>query len=282
MWTDARQSLWTNAFAYRGLLDAAALVAALDGDAATFDGGDGAVGDGDDTLGGDADTLGGGDGTLGDVAVALEEDEDAPDGSEDAHSERRAERYREAARRVGDAIEDRLFDAVDGDFATHLGFSGPEREENTAFAAAVHPSGWAGAYGRAEDLLDDFESFYRGASERWLPKEFLYAAALYRGGRIDAADAVLDELGAECLPGGTLAEVVTDGGDHRYAALGWSNAGFLQALHVRADAVETADGPELETVEGPSPASGAGTSLEADEGTASEADDQPVDASLED
>lgn len=183
MWIDARQSIWTNAFAYRGLLDAASLAEQVDAEGA-------------------------------------------------------AERYRTAARSIGDAVEKRLFDAVDDGFATHLSITGPERNENTAFAAAIHPTKWAEQYDHADELFEAFGSFYRSSTDRWLPKEFMYAAALYSDGRIDDGDAILDELGSECLPGGTLAEVVDEDGNHRYAALGWSNASFIHAIHERAVATD--------------------------------------------
>ena len=184
MWTDARQSIWTNAFAYRGLLDAASLAERVDAD-----------------------------GT--------------------AERSRAAERYRNAARTIGNAVESRLFEGVDDGFATHLSITGPEQHENTAFSVAIHPTGWAERYDHVEELFDAFRSFSRSTTERWLPCEFMYAAALYNDGRIDEGDAILDRFGSECLPGGTLAETVDEDGNHRYAALGWSNAGFVHAIHER-------------------------------------------------
>ncbi|MFB6151576.1 MAG: hypothetical protein ABEJ40_07205 [Haloarculaceae archaeon] len=172
--SDARQSLWTNAFAYRGLLDGA---------------------------------------RLADLAGA--------DGS----------RYRRAAGRVGDAVDRRLVGA-DG-VATHLSVWGPDGDGSVAHAAAVHPTGWAGDYGRADALLDRFLDVHRGSESHWLPEEFTLAAALYAAGRTDAGDRLLDRLGSERLPGGTLAEAVGADGDHRFAALGWANAAFVHALHVR-------------------------------------------------
>lgn len=174
---DARQSLWTNAFAYRGLLDAASMASAL--------------GHGD-----------------------------------------RAERYREEAVRIGDAIERHFFDGP-GRFATHLTISGKERADNVAFSAAVHPTGWAADYGYTETLVDTFRESHERTDTYWLPKEFTLAATLYAVGRTAAGDAVLTDLQAETLPGGTLAEEVTADGEHRFAALGWANAGFVHALHVR-------------------------------------------------
>lgn len=188
MWTDARQSLWTNAFAYRGLRDAAALAA-------------------------------------------------------ERGQATRARRYRRAADRIGDATDRAFFaDVADAEgFATSLTVTGAEREETTAFAVAIHPTGWAAAYDRADELLDAFGDAYRDAPEQWLPQEFAYAAACYDCGRLDAGDAVLDDLAAEHLPGGTLAEVVDPDGDHRYAALGWSNASFVHAVHERAAALDGGD-----------------------------------------
>ncbi len=185
MWTDARQSIWTNAFAYRGLLDAASLAERVEANDA-------------------------------------------------AERYRAANRYRDAARGIGDAVERRLFETVDGGFATHLSISGAEREENAAFSVAIHPTKWAERYGHVEELFDAFGSFSRSSTERWLPCEFMYAAALYNDGRIDDGDAILDDLGSECLPGGTLAETVDEDGNHQYAALGWSNAAFIHALHERS------------------------------------------------
>ena len=172
---DARQSLWTNAYAYRGLLDVAAMA---------------------ETLGHDGD------------------------------------RYRRAATAIGDAIERHLFDG-DGRFATHLTITGPERSDNVAFSAAVHPTGWATAYGRTDQLIETFLDSYERSQEYWLPKEFTLATALYAVGRDELGDELLTELRAETLPGGTLAEEVGTDGEHRFAALGWANAGFVHAIHVR-------------------------------------------------
>ena len=190
MWTDARQSLWTNTFAYRGLLDAAVLA----------------------------------------EAVGTESD---------------AERYREMASVLGTAIEDQFFVPVTDGFATHLSISGRERNENTAFAVAIHPTGWAEAYDHVDELLDQFESFYQSSTDWWLPREFLYASALYDCDRLEDGDTILDDLMTESLPGGTLAERVTENGEHRYAALGWSNAGFVHALYRRAAATSVEPSSEL-------------------------------------
>jgi len=172
---DARQSLWTNAYAYRGLRDAAEIA---------------------ETLGHDGD------------------------------------RYRRAGTAIGDAIETHLFDG-DSRFATHLTITGPERSDNVAFSAAVHPTGWATAHGRTDELIDTFVDSYERSREYWLPKEFTLATALYAVGRDELGDELLAELRAETLPGGTLAEEVGADGEHRFAALGWANAGFVHAIHVR-------------------------------------------------
>jgi len=174
---DARQSLWTNAYAYRGLLDAA------------------------------------------DLAAELRRDSDAG-------------RYRQAAGAIGDAIDRHLFPPGEP-FATHLALGGRERDENVAFSAAVHPTGWAGAYGHTDDLVDAFVESYERYDRYWLPKEFTLAATLYAVGRASLGDELLAELQAETLPGGTLAEEVDADGEHRFAALGWANAGFVHAIHVR-------------------------------------------------
>jgi len=174
---DARQSLWTNTYAYRGLLDAAAMASAL------------------------------------------------------GHG-RRATRYREEAVQIGDAVE-RHFFAGPGRFATHLTITGTERADNVAFSAAVHPTGWAADYGRTDTLVETFLESYERTESYWLPKEFTLAATLYAVGRTEAGDALVTDLQAETLPGGTLAEEVDADGRHRFAALGWANAGFVHALHVR-------------------------------------------------
>lgn len=185
--TDARQSLWANAFAYRGLLDGAAMAERV------------------------ADA--GGD-RVGDAGRAA------------------AERYRRAARHVGDAVE-RNFFAGRERFATELTVRGAERGENVAYSAAVHPTGWAADYGYVDELLDGFEAVHRDGKRYWLPREFTYAASLYAAGREADGDRVLERLQTERLPGGTLAEEVDGSGDHKFAALGWANAAFVHALHVR-------------------------------------------------
>jgi GH15 family glucan-1,4-alpha-glucosidase len=146
--------------------------------------------------------------------------------------EGRAERYHETAVRIGDAV-DRHFFAGPGRFATHLTISGKEHADNVAFSAAVHPAGWAADYGHTDALVDAFLDSYERTETYWLPKEFTLAATLYAVGRTEAGDALLTELQAETLPGGTLAEEVDADGQHRFAALGWANAGFVHALHVR-------------------------------------------------
>jgi len=175
---DARQSLWTNTYAYRGLLDAAALA---------------------EQLGHDRD----------------------------------ATQYRRTARSIGDAVERHCFERVDG-FATHLTITGHESSDNVAFSASVHPTGWASDYGRTDELVDHFVASYETSDSYWLPKEFTLAATLYAVGRRSLGDDLLAEMQAETLPGGTLAEDVDADGTHRFAALGWANAGFVDAVHVRA------------------------------------------------
>jgi len=173
--SDARQSLWTNAFAYRGLLDGATLAEHLGAD---------------------------------------------------------GERYRRAARHVGDALDRACF-AGREEFATELTIRGPERDENVAYSAAVHPTGWASDYGHTAALLDGFAATHHDGEEYWLPREFTYAASLYAADREAEADRILERLQTERLPGGTLAEEVDVHGDHNYAALAWANAAFVHALHVR-------------------------------------------------
>jgi|GEM_PF-1965810 len=188
---DARQSLWTNTYAYRGLLDAATL-------------------------------------------------------AEELGHDRDARRYRETAHSIGDAVDRHFFDG--DDFATHLTITGREFSDNVVFAAAVHPTGWAADYGRTDELVDAFVDCYRNYDSYWLPKEFTLAGTLYAVGRTALADDLLAEMQAETLPGGTLAEDVEPDGTHRFAALGWANAGFVDALHVRQGITPTASS-RVSTVE---------------------------------
>ncbi|MDY6778362.1 MAG: glycoside hydrolase family 15 protein [Candidatus Nanohaloarchaea archaeon] len=175
---DARQSMWTNAFAYRAFRDGAYLA-----------------------------------------------DEQGIDGS----------RFEEAAERVGAAVEGQFVEAADEGFYTYVDMFGWQDRENTAFAAAVHPSGWAADYAREEELLDAFEAEYDGLEGYWLPKEFILASALYRHDRDEAADRVVNELLDETTPAGSLVEEVRDDGEHLFATLGWSQAAYLLAMEEKYD-----------------------------------------------
>ncbi|MWV64035.1 hypothetical protein GRS48_04240 [Halorubrum sp. JWXQ-INN 858] len=237
MWTDADQSLWTNALAYRGFRDGAALARTAAG-AGIVD---------------------------------------------PADAEADAGRFERAAVRVGDAIDDAFFavdaaslpvgrlssgaepvdgwSSVDG-FASHLTLNGPEQRPTTISAVAAVPGGWADDYDRTADLLPALDAMYGASPTRWLPKEFLYAAACYRavvdGGtagdlanravtgegpvdRLAAGDRVLEALADERLPGGAFAEEVGPDGEHGFAALGWSSATYVLALDERRRALRTVE-----------------------------------------
>lgn len=204
MWTDADQSLWMNTFAYRGLLDGVALAR-----------------------------------EVGEIE--------------------RADVYGATADRIGDAIEAAFF-GVDatagrlssgaepeaswspvGRFASHLTITGPEQRPTTMNAVALWPTGWADDYGYRGEILPSLAAAYAASPTRWLPKEFAYAAALYRVGDADAtdtADGILADLAGAVTDGGTFAEEVEADGTQNFAALGWSNAGFVLALDERRRASE--------------------------------------------
>ena len=227
MWTDADQSLWTNALAYRGFHDGAALARAA----------------------GEAELL-----------------EEADAARFARRYDRAATRVGDAIEReffgidpadlpVGrlssGAAPEKGWSTV-GEFASHLTLSGPEQRPTTINAVATFPTGWTGDYGRTEELLSALDAMYDASPTRWLPKEFCYAAACYRaaggmdpetsvGSRADraaAGDRVLADLADERLPGGAFAEEVGPDGEHGFAALGWSSATYVLALDERKRSID--------------------------------------------
>jgi len=138
------------------------------------------------------------------------------------------ERYREAAREIGEAVDELFIE--DGELYTHYTIDGIQKNENQAFAIAVAPSDWASDFGREELVLEEIDRFYEESDGYWLPREFIYATALYREGYEERGDEVVEEMLAHTTPSGNLAEQVETDGRQTFASLGWSQAGFLLSM----------------------------------------------------
>lgn len=138
-----------------------------------------------------------------------------------------ADRYRDAARYVEDAIEREFFGG--GRYYTAIGAHGKYYNGRTYNAAALW-TGWANRYGYADALADDLLDVYRKDDGYWIPGALLLATGLAHGGRRREAVAIIDDAVRHTTHGGYLAEAV-DGGDRQFASpLGWASAQLVHAL----------------------------------------------------
>lgn len=197
-----RQSLWTNTFAYRGLLDGAEL--ADDVGVECAESVDGGVG---------------GDGAICPSATGGVEGD--------------AARYREAARTVGDAVERHFFERVDGngEYLAVRDANGGVEELHLYDAAAIYPTGWAVEYGHVDRLQTDLLDLATDGRNPWIPGLLMAATAFMETGLTPEAERLLEATARETTTAGHLKETPSVDGGHYFASpLAWSHAAFVLAV----------------------------------------------------
>lgn len=171
-----RQSLWTNTFAYRGLLDGAKLAHAVGAD---------------------------------------------------------AHRYREAAKRIGDAVERHFFERVDDgrEYLVVQDANGGVEEVFLYDAAAIYPTEWAVDYGKVGRLQTDLLDLVTDEWNAWIPGSLMAATMFAEVGPAKEAKNFLEAVVADTTAAGHLKEVPSEDGGHYFASpLAWSHAAFVLAV----------------------------------------------------
>jgi len=142
------------------------------------------------------------------------------------------DRFREAARGIGDAAYREFIEEADDEFYSVYTISGGSKDDLSSIdAPVIWPTGWAEDYGVKDDLIVEFMEETEEYKNGWVPGHLTKAAMLYAEGETEIADSFLEDVLPHMNEAGDLVEEVNPGGEYRFASpLGWSQAAYLLAI----------------------------------------------------